>query len=66
MKDKYFTVQDMAEMLLINKRTVLSLIKRKILKAVNVGTEKRANWRIYEGQYLSFLADSYEREKDED
>lgn len=60
MEDKFYTVTELAKTLKVNQRTILSLIKNKKLLAVNVGTEKRAYWRIYEGQYKKFLAKSYE------
>lgn len=60
MQDVFYTVEELANMLKVNPRTVVSLIKRKKLKALNVGTDKRAYYRIYEGQYLEFVAQSYE------
>lgn len=63
MEDKYYTVSELANILRVNRLTITSLIKRGKILAVNVGTDKRAHWRIYEGQYLKFLADSYEKEE---
>ena len=60
MEDKFYTVAEIAKALKVNTRTVLSLIKNKKLSAINVGTEKRAYWRIFEGQYRKFLAEHYE------
>ena len=59
MEDKFYTVEEVAKALKVHKRTVLSLIKRKKLLAVNVGCEKRASWRIYDAQFIRFIADSY-------
>lgn len=64
MNDTFYTVSEVAEKLGINRRTVTSLIRRGILLAVNVGTEKRAHWRVYDGQFQKFLAESYEKLKD--
>ena len=60
MEDKYYTVVELAKVLKVSTRTIRSLIEKNRLNAVNVGTDKRANWRIYEGQYKKFLAESYE------
>ena len=62
MEDKYYTIYDIAKMLKVTPRTVTAMINRKQLNALNVGTEKRAHWRIFEGHYLKFLSDSYEEE----
>lgn len=60
MGDKFYTVQEIADVLKVDKRTILSLIKNKKLSATNVGTAKKAHWRIYEGQYRKFLAENYQ------
>lgn len=65
MKDKFYTIKDLARMLKMNERTVSSLIKRGIIKGINVGTKKRVVWRVFEGQYLNFLSKSYEETNDE-
>jgi len=61
MKDKYYTPTELAEMLKVTPSTVNKLIRQGKIKAVNVGTGtgKRAHWRIFEGQYLNFLAEFY-------
>jgi excisionase family DNA binding protein len=59
MNDKYYTISEIAQMLKVHDRTVLRLIKAKKLKAVNVGAGKNAHWRIFEGQYLKFVAEFY-------
>lgn len=64
MEDKYYTVSELAKILRVSTRTIRTLIENQKLTAVNVGTEKRCNWRIYEGQYLKFLADSYEKKEE--
>lgn len=59
MEDKFYTISEMAKMLKVHQRTILKLINCKKLKAVNVGVGQRAHWRIFEGQYLNFLAEFY-------
>ena len=59
MEDKFYTVNEMATILKVNPRTIVKLINGKKLKAVNVGVGERAHWRIFEGQYLKFLAEFY-------
>jgi len=68
MEDKYYTTQELAKMLKVTSNTVNTLIRQGKIKAVDVGTGtgKRAHWRIYEGQYLKFLADSYEKSSKEE
>jgi excisionase family DNA binding protein len=61
MEEKYYTIHELADLLKVNQRTIVTLIKDGRLMALNVGTKKRAHWRIYEGHYLAFLADSYEK-----
>jgi excisionase family DNA binding protein len=59
MEDKYYTPAELAKILKVTPRTIINLIEKGKLKAVNVGAKKRARWRIFEGQYLNFLAESY-------
>jgi len=66
MDDKFFTIDDLAKVMRVDRRTIARLIKEGSLLAVNVGKEKRPTWRIYEGQYLKFIADSYEKQTMED
>lgn len=61
MEDKFYTVAEMAKILKVDVRTIAKLIKKKRLLAVNIGTEKRASWRIFEGQYRKFLAENYDK-----
>jgi len=60
MEDKYYTPSELSKMLKCNSRTIVTLINQGKLKAINVGTKDRAHWRIFEGQYKKFLAESYE------
>jgi excisionase family DNA binding protein len=66
MEDKYYTPTELAKMLKVNSRTIVTLIEQGKLKAINVGTKNRSHWRIFEGQYLNFLADSYEKKEEID
>lgn len=59
MEDKYYTPTELAKVLKVNSRTIVTLIEKGKLKAVNVGTKNKAHWRIFEGQYLKFLAEFY-------
>jgi excisionase family DNA binding protein len=59
MEDKFYTTYDLAKIMKVNYRTILTLIKTGKISAVNLGTSKRPLWRIYEGQYRKFLAENY-------
>ena len=59
MEDKYYTVSELAKLLKVDNRTILKLINTKKLKAINLGTGERSHWRIFEGQYLNFIAEFY-------
>jgi len=59
MNDRYYTPSELAKILRVNPRTIVSLIRSGKLEALDVGTGKRSHWRIYEGQYRKFLASSY-------
>lgn len=49
------TVDQVAKELQVNPKTVYQLIRDKRLKATNIGTEKRANWRINRKDLNDFL-----------
>ena len=59
MEEKFYTITEIANSLNISPRTVSSLIKKGKLFAVNIGTGKRQHWRVYDGQFQKFLAESY-------
>jgi excisionase family DNA binding protein len=49
--DKFYTVQEIAEMLKVHWQTILNYIKTKKLKAVKIGKE----YRIREADLSEFL-----------
>ena len=50
------TVEQVAQELQVNVKTVYQWIKSKRLKATNIGTERKANWRIRRKDLDDFLA----------
>ncbi len=62
------TVEQVAQELQVNVKTVYQLIKSKRLKAANIGTSRKANWRIERKDLNDFLAHGkadLSREKDD-
>jgi excisionase family DNA binding protein len=49
------TVEQVAQELQVNTKTVYLWIKEKRLKATNIGTQKKANWRIKRQDLNDFL-----------
>ncbi|QBD82209.1 DNA-binding protein [Ktedonosporobacter rubrisoli] len=49
------TVEQVAQELQVNVKTVYQWIKAKRLKATNIGTKNRANWRIERKDLENFL-----------
>jgi len=50
------TVEQVAQELQVNVKTVYQWIRDKRLKATNIGTERKANWRIERRDLEEFLA----------
>jgi excisionase family DNA binding protein len=50
------TVEQVAQELQVNVKTVYQWIKSKRLKATNIGTKTKANWRITRKDLDEFLA----------
>ena len=50
------TVEQVAQELQVNVKTVYQWIKDKRLKATNIGTKRKANWRIERRDLEEFLA----------
>lgn len=50
------TVEQVAQELQVNVKTVYQWIKGKRLKATNIGTKRKANWRITRKDLEDFLA----------
>lgn len=50
------TVEQVAQELQVNVKTVYQWIKSKRLKATNIGTKRKANWRIMRKDLEDFLA----------
>lgn len=50
------TVEQVAQELQVNVKTVYQLIKSKRLKATNIGTSRKINWRIERKDLNDFLA----------
>ena len=50
------TVEQVAQELQVNGKTVYQWIKDKRLKATNIGTKRKANWRIERRDLEEFLA----------
>lgn len=45
----------------VNPRTINRMINRGSIKAVNMGSEKKPTWRIYDGELQRFMAMNYEK-----
>jgi excisionase family DNA binding protein len=50
------TVEQVAQELQVNVKTVYQWIRDKRLKATNIGTKRKANWRIERRDLEDFLA----------
>lgn len=50
------TVEQVAKELQVNVKTIYQLIKDKRLKAANIGTKRKAIWRIERKDFDDFLA----------
>jgi excisionase family DNA binding protein len=50
------TVEQVAQELQVNVKTVYQWIKSKRLKATNIGTKRKASWRIERKDLNDFLA----------
>lgn len=61
MTDIYYTPKELARILKVNVRTIAKMIKNKRIIAVNCGTEKRALWRVSDGDLQRFMAENYEK-----
>ncbi len=57
--DKFYTVQEVAEMLKVHWQTILNYIKTKKLKAVKIGKE----YRIREADLSEFLETNKTKQK---
>lgn len=51
------TVEQVAQELQVNVKTVYQWIKDKRLKATNIGTKRKANWRIERRDLQDFLTE---------
>lgn len=61
--EKFYTVSELAKLLNCSKRTVLRLIAKWKIKAVNLGGGNRPSWRIYDGELQRLMAESYENQE---
>ena len=52
---EFLTVDQVADALQVNTKTVYQWIKEKRLKASNIGTKRKAIWRIKREDFNSFL-----------
>lgn len=50
------TVEQVAQELQVNVKTVYQWIKDKRLRATNIGTQRKANWRIARKDLDDFLS----------
>jgi len=57
--DIFYTTREVAKMLKVNHRTITKLIYQGKIRAVNVGSDKKPMWRIYDGELQKFMADNY-------
>ena len=57
--DKFYTILEFSKILKLNVRTVSKLIRIGKIKALNVGCEKRAIYRIYDGELKRLMAENY-------
>ena len=59
--DKFYTVKELAEYLNVSHSVIRKLIRSGRIQAVNYASEKRPQYRIYDGALQKFMADEYER-----
>jgi len=62
--DIFYTTREVAKILKVNHRTIAKLIYKGKIRAVNVGSDKKPMWRIYDGEIKRFMAYSYEKYSD--
>jgi excisionase family DNA binding protein len=55
MNPEILTVDQVAQELQVNTKTVYQWIKEKRLKATNIGTKTKSNWRIKRQDINEFL-----------
>lgn len=55
MQNMYLTTEEVAEILRIQRRTVQLKIRKKELRAVNLGTEERPNYRVTQAALDAYL-----------
>ncbi|RAQ96294.1 helix-turn-helix domain-containing protein [Thermogemmatispora tikiterensis] len=55
MEEEYFSAEDIARMLHVNIKRVYQWIKESRLKAANIGTKRRPNYRITRKALQDFL-----------
>jgi len=55
MEKQYYSAAEVSEILSVNKLTVLALIKKKKMKAINIGTGQKIIFRISKQSLEDFI-----------
>lgn len=58
---KFYTIKEVAEILSVCPKTVVSLIRDGKLKAVEIGGTERISFRVYEKELDRFMAENAEK-----
>ena len=64
MTDTFYTCKELANILKVHVKTVRRMITNKVINAVNVGSDKRPTWRIYDADLQRFMAEEYTKRRD--
>ena len=55
--DKWYSLTEISGILRITRQTASKLIRNGKLKAINVSSGKRPEWRIHDTHYLQFISE---------
>lgn len=58
--DKFYTVQEFAEILRVNRQKIMKMIKENRLHPINLGTKKKARYAIPDDDLLRLRAETFE------
>ncbi len=63
--EKFYTVNEFAELLRVHRATISKMIKEKRINPINTGSKKKPKYAIPEDDLLRLRAEAFEENKEE-
>jgi excisionase family DNA binding protein len=63
--EKFYSPQELANLLNVSHRAILKLIKTKRMRAINIAAGKRPMYKILDAEYQRFIREEYAKYEDD-